>query len=140
MFKVLGSTVSVARNTAALVIGKIARIEVPRKMWPELVDMLLHSISTSPSNDAKEATFKALGYVCEEVPEYLHDKSGGILGAIASGMNPAQTDINVKYAATVALTHSLEFIKKNMEIEVCFLIYFYVMIKNKICQSTDLCE
>ena len=58
-----------------------------------------------------------------QVPTELHDKSGGILVAIASGMNQSETDTAVKFAATVALVNSLEFIKKNMEVDVCVLFF-----------------
>ena len=63
----LASPVRVGRATAALVVGKLAAIEIPRHLWPDLVDLLLHNIHNAPNVDLKQATFEALGYVCEEV-------------------------------------------------------------------------
>ena len=111
----LASPVRGGRMVAALCVGKIASIEYPRKLWPDLVDLLQHNILNAPNNDLKQATFEALGYVCEELPDHLFDKSGGILVAIASGLDSNQTDVSVKLAATICLLNSLEFIKKNME-------------------------
>lgn len=63
----LASDLREARGVAALVIAKIAAIEVPHNMWPELVELLLHNISTSQSKDLQQSTFETLGYICEEV-------------------------------------------------------------------------
>jgi importin subunit beta-1 len=63
----LASDLREARGVAALVVSKIAAIEVPHNMWPELVELLLHNISTSPSKELRQSTFEALGYICEEV-------------------------------------------------------------------------
>jgi importin subunit beta-1 len=113
----LASPVRESRSTAALVVGKLAAIEVPKKMWEDLVQLLLHNITAAPTKDLKQSTFEALGYVCEEVPESLSAHSNGILSAVASGMSAEETDANVKLAATNALTNSLLFIKDNMAVE-----------------------
>ncbi len=113
----LGSPVREGRSTAALVVGKLAAIEVPLKMWPDLVPLLLHNITAAPTKDLKQSTFEALGYVCEEVPEHLGEFSDRVLEAIASGMNPAETDSNVKLAATTCLVNALPFVETNMRNE-----------------------
>jgi importin subunit beta-1 len=114
----LGSSVKEGRSTAALVIGKLAAIEVPRGLWNDLVPLLLHNVQAAPTKDLKQSTFEALGYVCEEVPEHLQAHSNGVLVAVASGMSADETDASVKLAATTALGNSLEFIKTNMSVEV----------------------
>ena len=59
----LASTLEAARNTCAQVIAKIARIEVPQKAWPEIVDILMSNTTTqgSPSH-LVQASLSALGY------------------------------------------------------------------------------
>lgn len=114
----LASPVREGRLTAALVIGKLAAIEVPKKMWDDLVPLLLHNISAAPTKELKQATFETLGYVCEEVDaETLSVHGPGILVAVASGMAAEETDANVKLAATTALLNSLHFIENNMKVE-----------------------
>ena len=62
-----------ARHTAALVIAKVAAIELPRGEWRELIAALLANMSTTPPNSGlQQATLQALGYVCEEMG-YLAD-------------------------------------------------------------------
>lgn len=50
-----------------MVVAKIAAIEIPQGLWPELINLLLVNINTAPSSDLKQSTFQTLGYVCEEV-------------------------------------------------------------------------
>jgi importin subunit beta-1 len=57
---------SPARHTAAQVIAKVAHIELPRNLWPELVQQLLANMQTNDDN-LKQATLQALGYICEEI-------------------------------------------------------------------------
>ena len=62
-----------ARHTAALVVAKVAAIELPRGEWRELIATLLANMSTTPPNSGlQQATLQALGYVCEEMG-YLAD-------------------------------------------------------------------
>ena len=52
--------------SALQVVGKIASIEVPENLWPNVIEYLCQNINTN-SDDVKEASFQALGFVCEEV-------------------------------------------------------------------------
>ena len=62
-----------ARHTAALVIAKVAAIELPRGEWRDLIGTLLTNMSPTPPNSGlQQATLQALGYVCEEMG-YLAD-------------------------------------------------------------------
>jgi hypothetical protein len=68
MLQHLSSSIKEVRSTAALVVGKIASAEIPAKTWTEVVPALTSAIeSSSSSNELKQASFEALGYVCEEV-------------------------------------------------------------------------
>ena len=49
-----------------------------------------------------------------QCPRFLQPKSNLILGAVARGMQPAQTHVPIKLAATKALTNALEFVGPNM--------------------------
>lgn len=102
------------RSTAALVIGKVAAIEVPKGNWPNVIEQLVANITDgSSSADTKQASFEALGFVCEECRQFIQDKSSQILNAIAVGMYKDQTNNAIKLAATNALSNSLDFVRNN---------------------------
>jgi len=118
LVRTLGDASKDVRSTAALAIGKIAGIEIPRSLWPNLVEVLAQNIgSPASSNDLKQASFEALGYVCEECGPYLHANSDVVLGAIAQGMTKMQTNNEIKLAATTALANSFDFVKAHFAIE-----------------------
>lgn len=57
-----------AGHTAALVIAKVAAVELPRKEWPELIQALLANMAAAPSTkELRQSTLEALGYICEEL-------------------------------------------------------------------------
>lgn len=62
----------------------------------------------------KQSSLEALGYVCEEVPDSLQSSSNLILTAIATGMDSAETNVDIKLAATTCLVNAIDFIKTNM--------------------------
>jgi len=77
--KTLGSAVADARHTAAQVIARIAHIEIPRNLWPELVPQLLVNMQQNDDN-IKQATLQTLGYIAEEIePEVLSLQANEIL-------------------------------------------------------------
>ena len=60
--------VQIARHTAALVIAKVAAIELPTGQWPDLIQTLLANVGAQPPNTGlKQVTLEALGYICEEL-------------------------------------------------------------------------
>ena len=60
--------VQIARHTAALVIAKVAAIELPTGQWPDLIQTLLGNVGAQPPNTGlKQVTLEALGYICEEL-------------------------------------------------------------------------
>jgi len=111
-FAILASPSREARSTSALVIGKIAAIEFPRQMWPTVVELLLERIG-SQNQFLRQSSFEALGYVCEECPDKLAEKSIGILNAINHGLRQEEKDDVVKLAAITCLANSLESFSEN---------------------------
>lgn len=117
--RILMSVEKRIRSTAALIIGQIARIEVPAGLWAELVPMLVANIqNTATGPGLRQSSFETLGYVCEEVsvefPQALQEHSNAVLTAIHSGMREEEQNNEIKHEATKALANALDFIKSNM--------------------------
>ena len=110
LMETLGAADKIPRRSAALAISKIARIEVPRGLWSTVVPTLCDSIQKTSSLELMEGSYQALGYVCEDCPQSLEGQSGFVLTAIAKGLDPSQTHVGIKLAATVALSNCLQFI------------------------------
>jgi len=88
---VLASPSKGARSAVTNLVAKIAAIEVPQGQWTNLVDLLVRGIGQTENQHLRQASFEALGYVCEEVdPEFLKEKSNTILNAIAVGFNKTE--------------------------------------------------
>lgn len=83
----------------------------------ELINILLENIERAPNDDLRESTYRALGYVCEEVPSYLSDFRIAILDKISKGMSKDQSDTAVKLSATDALHNALHFAEECFKIE-----------------------
>lgn len=110
----LSSNVRDARSAAAQVASKIAVIELPNNMWPELIPALLANMDKE--DNLKQSSLETLGYVCEEIPvEILQPQSNQILTAVCKGMKDPNND--VKLAGCNALYNALEFVKSNFENE-----------------------
>ena len=131
------SQVSVAARTAALVVAKVAAIDLPARAWPSLLPTLLgtmastaadasapDSASSAPSTAAsaslRTATLEALGYVCEEMGKrdddvLEQDAVNAVLTAVVAGMRRDERDAGVRLAATRALCNALEFAAANFE-------------------------
>ena len=111
------------RHTAALVIAKVAAIEIPQNAWPDLVSSLLGNMGAAASNDGlRQATLETLGYVCEELgamkDDYLEQEQvNSILTAVAQGMRREEGNAAVRLAATTALYNALEFAHTNFDNE-----------------------
>lgn len=110
-----------ARHTTALVIAKVAAIEVPHNAWPELIAALLGNMSSTPVNNGlRTGTLETLGYVCEELgamkDDFLEQEQvDNILTAVVQGMRRDEPDPEVRLAATTALYNALEFAHSNFE-------------------------
>eukprot|EP00879_Flechtneria_rotunda_P012371 GHRR01012918.1.p1 GENE.GHRR01012918.1~~GHRR01012918.1.p1 ORF type:complete len:702 (+),score=217.59 GHRR01012918.1:232-2106(+) len=111
------------RHTAALVIAKVAAIDLPQKAWPNLIQALLANMSATPQHHGvRQATLETLGYVCEEMgavsDEVLApDQINMILTAVVAGMRPEEPSPDTRLAATKALQNAIEFADHNFENE-----------------------
>eukprot|EP01118_Nematostelium_gracile_P005236 TRINITY_DN1640_c0_g1_i1.p1 TRINITY_DN1640_c0_g1~~TRINITY_DN1640_c0_g1_i1.p1 ORF type:complete len:873 (-),score=271.61 TRINITY_DN1640_c0_g1_i1:208-2763(-) len=105
-----------ARATAAQVVAKIAVIELPKNLWPELIPQLLSNMGSQESEAVKQSSLEALGYICEEInPEVLKAQANQILTAICKGIKEPNNAI--KLAGCNALFNALEFVQANFEKE-----------------------
>ena len=118
----LGSSAPDVRHTAALVVAKLAAIEIPQATWDELIPTLLNNASAGAHAGLRHATLETLGYVCEELgafdDDYLaQEQVNAILTAVVAGMLPEETDMELRIAATTALNNALEFAHTNFSNE-----------------------
>eukprot|EP00878_Enallax_costatus_P011619 GHUV01012128.1.p1 GENE.GHUV01012128.1~~GHUV01012128.1.p1 ORF type:complete len:603 (+),score=213.52 GHUV01012128.1:279-2087(+) len=111
------------RHIAALVVAKVAAIDLPRGEWPQLISTLLANMSASPpQHGVRQATLEALGYVCEEMAvlddEVLApDQVNMILTAVVAGMRPDEPSAETRLAATIALQNAIDFAEHNFDNE-----------------------
>mmetsp|Transcript_33096 Transcript_33096/g.87373 ORF Transcript_33096/g.87373 Transcript_33096/m.87373 type:complete len:871 (-) Transcript_33096:190-2802(-) len=107
------------RHTAAQCIGAVAAIDVPRAEWPELVPAF-GQVVTSPdlTEDKKESTLEACGYMCEELEVGDLDVNGTnqVLTAIVEGMAAGRPE-TTRCAAVMALQNALEFCERNFGVD-----------------------
>lgn len=105
-----------AKHTAALIIGKMGAIELPKNGWPEMLQTLLTNV-TGPYNDGtKVASLEALGYMCDEWEREDMDQAqiNQILTCIVDGMRSDRPP-PIRLAATKALLNGLDFTHSNFE-------------------------
>lgn len=116
VFQVLHSPEKRITDIAALVISRIASIDIPQRQWDQLVPALLNNIGNPQASvRLKESSLTTLGYVCEEVGRPLQGFSNKILTAISLGMKSDEPDHALRLAATFALKNCLGFVQKNFE-------------------------
>ncbi|KAL1953233.1 hypothetical protein VTO42DRAFT_3375 [Malbranchea cinnamomea] len=118
--KTLASNDSKAGQSAAQFITSIAAIEIPRNQWPELMNVLVHNV-TSGSDHLKQASLATIGYICEsdepELRESLSSHSNAILTALVQGARKEEPNVDVRNAALSALSDAVEFVRSNFENE-----------------------
>eukprot|EP00808_Paulinella_micropora_P006472 g8429.t1 len=104
------------RDSACQVVAGIAAIEVPTGRWKskDLVGLICKQIDQKASPQLREATFKALGWIVEEVADKLSEESNQILTAISKGLATSEQSVEILKAAADALAYYLEFADKNM--------------------------
>ena len=113
--------VQIARHTAALVIAKVAAIELPTGQWPDLIPTLLGNMGAQPPRAGlKQSTLESMGYICEELGNLDTDvldqeQVNSILTAVVQGMRKEEPDVGVRHAATVALYNAIVFAQTNFE-------------------------
>ncbi|KAL8703306.1 MAG: hypothetical protein Q9201_003497 [Fulgogasparrea decipioides] len=116
----LASKDSRAGQSAAQFVASIAAIEIPRNEWPELMPTLVANVGEG-DDCLKQASLVTIGYICESEDSELRDSlvqhSNAILTAVVQGARKEETNLDVRYAAIVALSDSLEFVRTNFENE-----------------------
>ena len=108
-------------SAAAQCVQCVAVVELPRNLWPNLMQVLVPNVTNPGSTEMiKEATLEALGYICQDIQDHLclEAKSNEILTAIVHGMKRDEPSSHVRLAATTALFNSLEFTRANFEKDV----------------------
>mmetsp|Transcript_14784 Transcript_14784/g.31758 ORF Transcript_14784/g.31758 Transcript_14784/m.31758 type:complete len:862 (-) Transcript_14784:329-2914(-) len=110
----LHSPVKQASHTSAQVVAKVATIELPLALWPELVPTLLQNMNVPL---ARQSTLEALGYSCEELNAVGLEQGvvDSILTAVVQGMRKEEPDNDVRLAATTALLNALTFAQANFQ-------------------------
>jgi importin subunit beta-1 len=114
-FNTLASPVEQVRTFAAQVVSKVAIIELPKDMWPGLIEALLNNMRNENPH-IRQSTVLALGDISEHMvgANTLSDNvANNILAAVVHGMIPEEKDRNVKLAACSALFYGLGFVKRH---------------------------
>lgn len=119
LLQCLHSPVADVRKTTALVVSKIACIDLQQKEWGDLIQTLLANMGAQPPvSGTRQATLMTLGYICEEIDESLlaAEQINMILTAVVAGMNATEADES-RLAAINALTNAINFAKNNFEVD-----------------------
>ncbi|KAK3246773.1 hypothetical protein CYMTET_43703 [Cymbomonas tetramitiformis] len=105
-------------GVVAMVIAKIAGIELPYKQWSNVIVLLRDNIAKSV---AKQATLETLGYICEceeiDADSIEQTDVDSLLTAIVQGICKEEPDNNVRLTATEALMNAIEFADENFKKE-----------------------
>jgi importin subunit beta-1 len=108
----LQASVPKARMACAQAIAKVGKIEIPHKLWPEILEGLVAtSTATGVPVGLKAASVNTLGMICEEIMEvdvFEQPQIDAILGAIVTCMDNGE-DPEVRSFATKALYNALDF-------------------------------
>lgn len=114
----LGSAEPRAGTVAAQVTAAVAAIEMPRGMWPDLIQQLLAAVSDTSNPRQRQAALQAIGFTCEtNESTALEAQSNEILTAVIQGARKEEPSPEVQFAALQALLNSLLFVRSNMERE-----------------------
>lgn len=119
LLRCLHSPKADVRKTTALVIAKIAGIDIQATEWPNLIPALLGNMHAQPAvSGTRQSTLMTLGYICEEVDESLlaSEHVNMILTAIVAGMGAQESD-EARLAAIHALTNAIHLAKNNFDVE-----------------------
>ncbi|KAL8789954.1 MAG: hypothetical protein Q9213_000840 [Squamulea squamosa] len=118
--RTLASKDSRAGQSAAQFVASIAAIEIPRNQWPELMPALVANVGEG-GDHLKQSSLVTIGYICESEDTELRDSlvqhSNAILTAVVQGARKEEPNLDVRYAAIVALSDSLEFVRTNFDNE-----------------------
>lgn len=107
-------------HTSALVVAKVAAIEIPRNQWPELIPQVLKNSQVGSAEGLRQSSIEVLGYICEELAafkdDYLDESTvNAILTGVVTSMRPEEGNMDLRYVATKALTNALDYAESNFE-------------------------
>eukprot|EP01083_Nonionella_stella_P085574 237344_1 len=117
VFQLIGCQGKDVRRMVALVLARIACVEVVSKNWNDLIRVLLDALQNAPNDDYRVNVYQCLQIICEEIPDYVSEYCIHLLEAIATGMKKDQANVELKLAATKALLPVLHFAQKSWENE-----------------------
>jgi importin subunit beta-1 len=97
LLSALHSQVAETRNTSALVISKIAAIDLPMNEWGELIDHLVLNMQNSQDACLRQSTLMTLGFICEELTSeaLTADQVNKLLTAVVAGSRAEETNLEV---------------------------------------------
>ena len=96
-------------------VAALACLDIPQGQWLEVLGILITN-STNVNPVFKTSAIRTLGYICEGLPQKLvaKEQSDQILTALASSLEPGETNAEIKTVALTAFRNSLKFISANM--------------------------
>jgi importin subunit beta-1 len=139
VLSVLADETKEIRQVDAQIISAIAKLELGRNQWPELLPILIAN-GTNINPIYKETALMALGYICEQLQEFTLNKEQAdeILTVIVAGLSIEEKSVSVTKTSLNALRNSLKFINPNIQKDVERKIILNVLYK--LCQhpSSDI--
>ena len=96
-------------------VAALACIDIPQGQWLEVFGILITN-STNVNPMFKISAIRTLGYICEGLPQKLvvKEQADQILTALATSLEPGETNSEIKLVALTAFRNSLKFISANM--------------------------
>ncbi|XP_037942599.1 importin subunit beta-like [Teleopsis dalmanni] len=100
-------------------VAVLAVLELQVNRWIEIIQTLANKVLEHRSKDiVREASLETIGYICQDLRcNILECQSNAILTSIVHGMRKYEPNNNIRLTATKALLNSLEFAKKNFDVE-----------------------
>lgn len=104
------------RLISSQTVATLACFDIPQGQWLNVLNILITN-ATNLNRTFKISALRTLGYICDGLSsEFVaREQSNMILTAIASSLDPSETDFEIKNIALSAFRNSLKFIKANMQ-------------------------
>jgi len=118
----LGASEADIGHTSALVVAKVAAIEIPKNLWMDLIPSVLNNAAQGSPDGLRQASIEVLGYICEELAvfdeDYLDEAMvNAILTGVVTAMRPDEENMELRFVATKALTNALDYAVGNFQRE-----------------------
>ena len=107
-----------ARKGAAQLISSIAKLELPKNEWPEIVSILATN-AQGANVDYKLVSLETLGYIAEEMNEKAINEQlvDVILNALVTNVMAPADKPDVKLTALTALANCVKLCDKNFKVD-----------------------